>query len=87
MIIITYLNKWGMCISAAILKQVSNLKIVHVSITKSSHVKGLLRKGGTQDSGDFNPCAVPHQNTGLVVFYFAPLEVDPNKAFEDVDIW
>lgn len=54
-----------MCISAAMLKEVSNLKIVHTSITKSSHVKGLLWKRETQDLGDLIPVLCPaKQETG-----------------------
>ena len=87
MMIIIFVNKWGMCISAAMLKQVSTLKIVHASITKSCHVKGLLWKGETRDLGGFNPWAVPQRNKRVAVFCFPPAEVDPNKAFEDVDIW
>lgn len=73
-----------MCLSAAMLKQVSNLKIVHTSITRSSHGKGWVCKAETQDLGDFNRVPAKHKTRG--VFYFPPAEVDPSKASEYVDI-
>jgi len=75
-----------MCISAAMLKQVSHLKIVHAAIPKSSHAQGWLRAGDTQVLGDLDAHAVPQRNEGLVVCCCPPVGVDPSNAFGDVDI-
>lgn len=72
-----------MCVSAAVLKQVSKSKIVHVSVTKSCQVRGWLGQGDTHDVGGFNPCTVPQPSK---VTSFPPVEVDPNKVFENGEI-
>lgn len=58
-----------MFISAAVLKNISNLKIVHKPVTKSCHGGFAWGKGG------------PAMSLGALLL--PPLELDPDKALED----
>lgn len=74
-----------MCVSAAVLKQVSNSKIVHESVTKSCQCGAGSGKGRPRAWVDLVPAPTP-ANQGLLVISLPPVEVDPNKAFEDGEI-
>lgn len=68
MIIITYMNKWGMCISAAMLKQISNLKIVH-PLPNAPLRRAQFERGGPGLGGLSSPrCALAKRGTdGLLL--------------------
>lgn len=57
------MNKWGMCISAAMSEQESALKIVHTSSAESTHTKGALQEGQSR-SGQCSASAAGGQEPG-----------------------